>query len=187
MFRRACVLVCALFALTGAQAALVTANFSQVAGSTWAVDIGIANSGTLPEIQAFTVYFSEALYADLVLTDSPAEWDSIVVEPDQAIPAAGFFDSFVLDPLMALRPGDEQGGFRVEFTLIGAAAPDHLPFDIYDENFQVLESGMTVASVNGVPEPASILLATLALAALAGTSSRRGSTAADSRHCVCGA
>lgn len=163
MMRWVSVLCLACLGLTTANAAVVTSSFSRVSGSTWSVELEVSNDGTPAEIGAFTVFFSEDLYADLVLASSPSDWDSIVIEPDLAIPAAGFLDTFVLDPTLALSAGQSQGGFRVEFTLLSGDAPRALPFDIVDENFEIIESGVTAAPGNTVPEPASLGLVSLGL------------------------
>lgn len=167
MFRRVLVLAMALLTLSAANAAQITASFSQVSGASWAVNFAAANDGAPEEISGFTIYFSESLFANLILQNSPTNWGSIVIQPDLAIPAAGFLDTYAIDPGEALLAGQSRDGFRVEFTYLESGAPPMLPFDIVDENFSVLFSGTTTAPV---PEPGSGLLLLLGLAAAAGRS-----------------
>lgn len=145
-----------------ASAAVVGANFTQQSGSAWTVDLSITNDGTPAEITGFTVYFSESLFADLVVDASPAAWDSIAIQPDLVL-GAGYFDTFLLDPSAPLALGQTQAGFRVAFTFLGADAPPMLDYDIVDQSFQILESGVTIPPINNVPEPTSLALVSLAL------------------------
>lgn len=165
MIRLALALAIAISTLTAANATQVTASFTQVSGASWTVDFAATNDGTPEVLSGFTVYFSESLFADLTLEASPATWDSIVIEPDLALPSAGFLDTFAIDPGDALTLGQTQDGFRVGFTFSGSGAPPMLPFDIVDRDFNVLFSGTTTAPI---PEPATALLLLLGLAAAVG-------------------
>lgn len=136
-----------------ATAAEMTAAFTHETGATWQVDLNVINDGVPATFSGFTVYFSEALYADLALIASPAAWDSIVVQPDLGLASAGFLDSALFDRNQPLTAGQSQGGFTVQFTLLGNGAPAPLLFDIVDENYNVLSSGQTAA----VPEPAMLV------------------------------
>lgn len=182
MRRGLCVLGLLAMFLGPASAAVVGANFTQQSGSAWTVDLSITNDGTPAEITGFTVYFSESLFADLVVDASPAEWDSIAVQPDLVL-GAGFFDTLLLDPSAPLTLGQTQAEFRVAFTFLGAGAPSSLAYDIVDESYQVLASGFTVAASTGaVPEPGTILLASLGLIGCLGTSLTRRSSQPEPRR-----
>jgi PEP-CTERM motif len=167
MIRLALALATALLTLSAANAAQVTASFSQVSGASWTVDFAATNDGAPEVLSGLTVYFSESLFADLTLEASPATWDSIVVQPDSALPSAGFLDTFAIDPGDALTLGQTQDGFRVGFTFQGSGVPSMLPFDIVDRDFNVLLSGTTTAPI---PEPGTALLLLLGLAAAVGRS-----------------
>lgn len=152
-------------------AAIVHSDYVLVAGNTWTVDFTIVNDGSPAAITGFTIYFPEAQFANLSLLASPSTWDTLLIPPDALLPADGFLDSFVLDGANAIGAGASLGGFRVRFDHAGGV-PQALAFDINDASFNVLFSGTTV--VTAIPEPASHLLAALAVcAAFGGTLGRR--------------
>jgi hypothetical protein len=150
----------------------IGATFSQLSGSTWSVDLSITNDGTPAEITGFTVYFSEALFADLMVDASPAVWDSIAIQPDVALASAGFLDSLLFDPSAPLTLGQTQAGFRVQFTYLDSGSPSMLPYDIVDGAFQVVAAGVTVPLTSPVPEPSALLLASVGLAIVSGAVAR---------------
>lgn len=154
--------VCA-FALS-ANAANIESTYTPLGGTHWSVAFAVTNNGDPAPINEFTVFFSEALFSNLSLAGSPSTWDSIVIQPDLGIPAAGFFDALVFDPVDALDVGGSQSGFAVDFEFLGQGAPGSLPFDILDANFQVISSGRTTVLGGGtVPEPATWGLAAIAI------------------------
>jgi hypothetical protein len=141
-------------ALAGsAESATIQTSVHQV-GPLWELALTVGNDGAPAEIGHFTVYFDESLFSALQLTSSPAGWDSLVIQPDLAIPAAGYLDALVTPPQAPLAAGQSQGGFKLSFAYSGIGAPGSLPFDIVSENYDVLYHGQTVA----VPEPATALL-----------------------------
>jgi hypothetical protein len=148
----------------GAQAAIVTSEFLPLGGSSWLATITVENDANSTPFSEFTVYFSEATSANLELVASPSSWDTIVIQPDSAIPAAGFLDGLVADPSDALQLGEASPQFQVKFDLLTGGVPGALPFEIYDSNFTLLEFGSSVATVTtGIPEPSSVALAIGAL------------------------
>lgn len=161
MFQRILVLATALLALSTGNAAQINASYSQVAGASWAVDFAVTNDGTSTEITGFTVYFSEMLFADLVVDASPAQWDSIAIQPDLNLQSPGFLDSVLLGGSAPLTRGQTQGGFRVAFTFLGVGSAPMLAYDIVDQNFHVLFSGTTTAPI---PEPSTVLMLVFGLA-----------------------
>lgn len=177
---RLCVAAALGAASLWSQAALVSSHYTQLGGSRWAAQLAVSNDDAQPPlITGFTVYFSEALFGGLDLLAAPAAWDSIVIQPDPAIPGAGFLDAFVPDDADGLAPGQSQGGFVVAFDYLGTGLPPALYYEIVDADFQVLAAGETQVSVaQAVPEPGVLALAGLALAALC---SRRRSTVRGAR------
>jgi hypothetical protein len=161
---------------TASPAALVTTQYMHGSGTRWTVDLAIGNDdGTPPAIEAFSIYFDEALFSNLLLLASPAAWDVLVVQPSTAIPAPGFIDALAMDPAQAPGIGAWAAGFRVQFDFLGAGAPGSLPFDVHDPlTFEVITVGASVnLPVTAVAEPASMVLAAIALAALVGVARRR--------------
>lgn len=154
---------------TGAE---IGATFAHRSGSTWAVDLSVTNDGIPAEITGFTVYFSEALFADLVVELSPGEWDSLAIQPDLALASPGFLDSLLFDPSAPLTLGQTQAGFRLLFTYLDSGAPPMLPYDIVDTAFQVIVSGVSVPPASPVPEPSTLLLGCLGLAILSGAAAK---------------
>lgn len=161
-----------------AQAAIVNVSFTDLGGSQYLADIAVENDGSPASISGFTLYFDETRFTNLALTASPAAWDSLLIQPDLGLPAAGFLDSFVIDPLTALSLGQTQAGFQVSFDYIGLGLPGSMVFDITDSDFNVLFSGVTTTVTSTppggqIPEPDALWLALLALGCLAGTRQRR--------------
>jgi hypothetical protein len=151
-----------------ANAAVVTSVFTPLGGAKWSVELGVTNDSSATPISEFTVYFPEANFANLALTASPPSWDTIVLQPDLGIPAPGLVDGLVLDLADSLEQGDSIGGFKLIFDLLGAATPFDLPFEVYDADFNLLDSGSTTVRLvdpggggGTVPEPSSLLLAFL--------------------------
>lgn len=150
-----------------ATATVVTQTLIPAGGNTWSAEFNVANDGSLPAIESFTIYLDFGLATNLVMTDSPAAWDSIVVQPDDALGAAGYFDALLTDALGAISPGAEASGFSVQFAWAGPGAPGLFSFTVNDSlTFDVLEAGRTTAAdadPSLIPEPPSVALAALAL------------------------
>lgn len=162
---RCLLLVAALTVHAAASASLVIAHYTPLGGDAWTVSFNIQNNGTLPAIGGFTIYFPETEFAALTLNASPSTWDTLVVQPDLGLPAAGFLDSFAIASADTLGTGENVGGFEVGFSFHGVGSPGRLAYDIVDSGFAVLESGFTVPAISpGVPEPATWLLVLAALA-----------------------
>lgn len=160
MLRAAISFLIAILALGSARAAVMTADYVQLDVTTWTLELQVVNDGAPAEITGFTVWFDETVFANLAVSASPAAWDSIVIQPDTTLESAGFFDSVLIDPGQPLVFGERQGGFRVEFTFLGAGSPPMLPFEIVDLDFNVLYSGTTTP----IPEPRAALLMLMGLA-----------------------
>jgi len=144
-------------------AAVMVVSFSQLAGDQWQTDLVLVNDGTPEQITGFTVYFDESLFTDLSVASSPANWDSLVIQPDLALASPGFFDSLVIAPGIPLLLGQQQAGFSVLIRYAGAGSPPMLPFEIVDANFNVLFSGLTTP----IPELPTVMLLTMGLGLIA--------------------
>jgi len=165
--------VACLFMSAQSNAAQMTTSFVSLGGDTWSVDLAVYNDGAPAEVSGFTVYFADTLYADLLLTASPASWDSLVIQPDPALPSDGFLDSFMLDRTQPLTDGQSQGGFSVQFSYAGQGSPTSLRFEIVDEAYNVLYAGYTIPA-SPVPEPGTFPLAAVGIGLAGWWTRRRG-------------
>ena len=158
-----------------AQAAVINVVFTNLGGGIqYLAEFAIENDGAPASISGFTIFFDEAEYSNLSLTASPVTWDSLLIQPDIGLPAPGFLDALVLDPLNALTLGQTQSGFNVTFDYLGQRLPGALPFTINDSDFNVLFSGITTTvpgqpTSGQIPEPGVVWLTLLAAGCLAGT------------------
>ncbi len=162
------------------QAAPVTAQYTHGSGTTWMVEFTLTNDGSVAaSIPGFSAYFDENLFSNLVALNVPGSWDPIVQQPVQVDGIKGLFDIYALDPADELATGQSQSGFTVQFDYAGVGTPGALPYEFYtlaDNEVVLLASGDTVVLASQtVPEPGSVLLCGLGLAALLWTASRRRS------------
>jgi MYXO-CTERM domain-containing protein len=170
----ACAAAAALLAPTFSQASLVTHQYAALGGTHWAVNFAVVNDGSPASFAGFSVYFTPGAFSNLSLASSPAGWDSVVIQPDLALPSPGFFDTFAIAAQSVPGVGQSQAGFRVLFDWTGPTPdPGRLRFTLNDANFNVIGQGLTV------PEPGSVLLAALGLGALALTQRRGRPTGAQ--------
>jgi hypothetical protein len=147
--------LCVLLA-NGASAAAITYTATSQGGNRWQYEYFVASEPGAGTIAEFTVHFALGSYANLLVAGSPAGWDSLVVQPDAAIPDDGYFDALAL--AAGIAPGAGLGGFAVSFDYLGAGTPGPQAFDIVDPaTFASIAPGTTTA----VPAPpAGWLLAT---------------------------
>jgi len=113
--------------------AQVSYTVTDVSGSTWEYNYSILNSTAVTSIGEFTVFYTLGEYSNLKLESSPANWSSIVAQPDASLPADGFFDALALDA-SGLTHGNTASGFSVEFTYLGKGTPPSQVFNIVDPN-----------------------------------------------------
>jgi hypothetical protein len=151
------------------QATVISYDVLDLGAGTWQYDYTVTNDTLSSPIEEFTIYFPLGLYSNLSSVDQPIDWSSIVVEPDPnllPLPADGFFDSTTL--AAAISTGATLSPFSVQFSWLGAGTPGTQSFDIVDPTtFSTLDSGITEPSVMSVPEPGSLNLAILGIAAMA--------------------
>lgn len=123
-------------------------------GNQWEYNYTLENTGADP-LEAFSIFFDFRDYENLAVTGSPADWDSIVLQPDLGLPDDGIFDSLSFGGL--LDPGDILGGFSVAFDFLGVGVPGEQFFEFYDPlDFSVVIDGASEAAV--VPEPGTLAL-----------------------------
>jgi hypothetical protein len=159
----------ALVAPMCAAGASISATYHPLTGDQWFADFVVTGDGAPSVIKDLTVYFPDSSFAGLVLNSSPANWDSLIVQPDVALHSAGFLDSLALGS--GIGNGASLGGFQVKFDYLGQGVPPALHFDINDAEFQPLFSGLT--TVAAVPEPEAAWLMALGLGAIAGARIRK--------------
>jgi hypothetical protein len=150
-----------------ADATIIYFDVTEIDASTqrWQYDFTVENNTLAAAITEFTVFFELGQYANLTIVASPASWDSLVTQPDPALPDDGFFDSLALAGGIA--PGATLGGFSVSFNFLGVGTPGPQSFDILDADFNVVDSGRTRPNgMVAVSAPGSLALFVVALLAM---------------------
>ncbi|MGO4476213.1 hypothetical protein AB4Z32_08140 [Massilia sp. 2TAF26] len=151
-------------------AAIITFTQSNTSGNHWINHYTVKAGATDTLIEEFTLYFEDVLYKNLAVVDSPSGWDSLVIQPDSAIPADGFFDSLAMN--LGIGQSEALGRFSVAFDFLGVGAPGRQRFDIVAPlSFAVLSTGLTSKETDGpppddVPEPDNLALICVGLAIL---------------------
>ena len=161
------ILLLAMPAIT--QATSINYTVSPLGGGQWQYDYIIENDSLADPIAEFTIYYQPNLYENLTVISSPLDWDPLVIQPDTGLPADGFFDALSLSA--GLFPGGTDGLFSVSFDYLGVGTPSEQLFDVYDANFNLLDSGITITSP--VPEPNTVLMLAIGLFMLLCYKSRR--------------
>ena len=157
------------------QATVVNGDFTSAGGIAWTVDIMVTNDGTLPRVGNFTVFFDYGSASNLVLISSPANWDTLVLQPDDGLASAGYLDSLPLDAGNKLSSGESISGFKARFDWSASASPQNFAYSINDDNFAPLETGLTTS----VPEisSAACMALGITLLNLLSTAGRRRASA----------
>ena len=109
----------ALGLLTDVRAQTISYMATDVSGITWDYNYRITNN-TASTISEFTIFASLGQYANLSVASSPSSFNSLVVQPDPAIPADGYFDAQANSA--GLADGATLSGFAMQFTYLGSAA-----------------------------------------------------------------
>ena len=160
-----------LMGMSWAQATMIDYTATQLGGTRWRYDYTVHNDTLGSPLQEFTIYFNEALFANLANESTASGWDLLVIQPDKNIPAAGFFDG--LAPGNGLAFGAWVDGFSVSFDYLGTDMPGRQWFGIYEPvTYGEIEKGMTGTAA--VPLPGTLSLLVLGLAA--GAVQRRRAT-----------
>lgn len=165
-FIKQALLALLLCAMSAAHAASIGYTTTSLGGTQWRYDYTVSNTTLTVPIAEFTLFFSAGLYANLRNASAVPGWDLLLVQPDTAIPASGYFDALALAG--GINPGATATGFSVTFDYLGAGSPGAQPFSIVDPvSFIELEAGVTQAA--GVPLPSTpwlLLAGVLAMACL---------------------
>jgi len=139
-----------------ARAALITTNFSELVGNQGTVDIQL-NLGSAQALEGFQIFFSESLFSNLSIINSPANWDSLILA---SVQGPLLFDSFNF-------LGLENGIAKLAFTYLGQGSIQPLNYELYNSAFEVTGAGVTENVKASVPESSSLMLMLLGLCALA--------------------
>lgn len=155
-----------LCAMSAAHAASIGYTATSLGGTQWRYDYTVSNTTLAVPIAEFTLFVSVGPYANLLNVSTAPGWDVLLVQPDPAIPASGYFDALALAGGIA--PGATATGFSVTFDYLGAGSPGAQPFSILDPvSFIELETGLTQAAAVALPSTPWLLLAgVLAMACL---------------------
>lgn len=110
---------------------------------------------TLPQNSEIDIRFDPALYGELSNGVAPAEFDLLLLQPNNPPGAFGDYSALALIDNPPL-----SGVFSVDFTFLGAGVPGAQPWLVnqFDEqgNFvSTIASGTTASSTAVVPEPAT--------------------------------
>lgn len=142
---------------SNAQSIVIDYELIALGSNSYQYNYIVTNDDFAPGIEEFSIFFDLGLYDNLIVTNTPSGWDSIVLQPDPALPDDGLFDSLALGPPITL--GMTVSGFSVAFDWLGTESPENQYFDIVDPStFDVLYSGATNLNSVSVPEPSSLLL-----------------------------
>ncbi len=147
----------------------VTYTATQISGSQWQYDYQL--TGSFLSGDDLAVYFPLATSSNLLdLGTGGPDWTTFVFQPDPNLPADGEFDMVANIDSPSLAPS-----FDVQFQYSGTGSPGSQSFTLYDPNYLILATGLTVPStpLSPVPEPAPLLLLGSGMLILCGYVKRR--------------
>lgn len=137
----------------------------------------VYNDTLATAISAFDIYFgvtsdglnfsNTAPYTNVSDGSAPAGWSSLGLPPT-VLDNPWIFTAFV-DGGSPIDPEESLGIFSTSVTLDTAVPLGNLWFNVYDENFETLDSGRTSLAGTGpepVPEPGTFLLLGAGMAGL---------------------
>jgi hypothetical protein len=153
LFSAIVILVCLA---SPARAAVITTNFSDLVGNQGTVDIQLS-LGNAEVLEGFQVFFSENLFSNLSVVNSPVGWDSLILS---SVQGPSIFDSFNF-------VGLEKGVAKLAFTYLGQGSIPELNYEFYNGNFEVTGSGVAANVKTPVPESSGLMLVLLGLLAIA--------------------
>lgn len=140
-------LIALLFLLVSpAWATTIQYSTSHLGGTQWRYDYTVTNDSLAVTIEEFSLFFANGLYTNLHDASTTPGWDLLVIQPDPAIPAAGYFDALALSG--GILPGAAQAGFAVIFDYLGAGVPPPQAFSLWDPlTFVEIDAGTTAPLV----------------------------------------
>lgn len=161
--------LCASFA----HATTISYTATQIDINRWQYDYAIENNTLGTGLRQFTIFFQEGLFSNLTNESSLGEdWDLILIQPDLAIPAAGFIDG--LSAGSGLSAGASLTGLSVSFDYFAPGVPGSQRFSIVDPtSFVELEGGNTIMA-NTIPVASTFSLVALALFVAVASARRQG-------------
>ena len=158
-----------------AQASTISYTTTYLGGVQWRYDYLIHNSKPTP-LQEFTIFFNDGMYENLTSVGKVANWDVLTIQPDGALPAAGFYDGLALGGGIAFM--NSLGGFAIAFDYLAGGTPGGQLFTVSDPlTLNIIEQGITV-DLAAVPLPSTVWLIFAGALALAWPTRRTGLTMA---------
>ena len=123
-----------------ANASMIEYQATNVSGNTWQYDYYVSGFDFLANY-TFGVSFDYQTYQNLqnpAVSPAPALWDVLSIEPDTILLLQGqFYGSALVDHPSTTLP------FMITFDWLGVGDPGSQPFDIFDDMFTVVSSGVT--------------------------------------------
>jgi len=151
--------------VNGVYATTILYDLSNLGGKRWEYTYSVTNDSLSSSIEEFTIYFNFGLYNNLIVGNTPADWDAIVTQPDSIL-GDGFYDAFLAEGIAS---GATVSGFSVSFDWLVAGIPGSQFFEVVNTStFNFLDSGNTTP----VPEPGTLLLLGSGLIGLIGIGKR---------------
>lgn len=127
--------------------------------------------GAFTAFQGFTLIYDSTLHANLsVTTPLGVDWDQVISQP--GLP--GTFDGLQFNTALA-DIADATATFEVEFGWSGIGLPGSQPYELFDDQFNLISASRTTpfAVMASVPEPDTLLLVLAGLLLLRRQTQRR--------------
>jgi len=139
----------------------ITYSLADLGGGNWSYTYTITNTDEPSGLYVFDIYFPSVSslgnnnYSNITATANPdaTNWITTVFPPSEP-DLGGVYDAEASIPIA---PGDSLGGFGVSFSYSGTAPLGAQEFEIYDPNFNLLETGTTTLSTTPTPEPSTLI------------------------------
>jgi hypothetical protein len=123
----------------------------------WQYNYSVTDN-TFAAFDGFTIWFDYGLFENINPVTASFDWDPVTWQPENIL---GFGDDGAYDALALVDNPDLSVDFTVSFAWLGGPeGPGAQFFDVYDGNYDIIESGMTVAApvTSSVPEPSTLML-----------------------------
>ena len=86
-----------IVSITAVQATTIDYTATELGSNRWRYDYTVTNDTLASPLEEFTIFYDELLYGQLLAVVAPGGWEPLAIQPDIAIPAAGFFDALALN------------------------------------------------------------------------------------------